>query len=64
MKFFEICAEVLAPKFTRAEVWLPGHLLNVGARRQCTKIVAKMEKNVINILTPQSQLSPQGTFYV
>ena len=24
MKFFEICAEVLVPKFTRAEVRLPG----------------------------------------
>ena len=23
MNFFEICAEVLVPKFTRAEVWLP-----------------------------------------
>ena len=25
MKFFEICAEVLVPKFTRAEVRLPAH---------------------------------------
>ena len=24
MKYFEICAEILAPKFTRAEVRLPG----------------------------------------
>ena len=24
MKFFEICAEVLVPKFTRAELRLPG----------------------------------------
>ena len=26
MNFFEICAEVLVPKFTRAEVRLPVHL--------------------------------------
>ena len=25
MKIFEICAEVLVPKFTRAEVRLPAH---------------------------------------
>ena len=25
LEFFEICAEVLVPKFTRAEVLLPGH---------------------------------------
>ena len=27
MKFFEICAEVLVPKFTRAEVRLPVYIL-------------------------------------
>ena len=29
MKFFEICAEVLVPKFTRAEVRLPGPDLTI-----------------------------------
>ena len=28
MNFFEICAEVLVPKFTRAEVRLPGSIIS------------------------------------
>ena len=32
MRFFEICAEILVPKFTRAEVWLPGDEVNIKCR--------------------------------
>ena len=37
MKFFEICAEVLVPKFTRAEVRLPGWKSGTLSMKQALK---------------------------
>ena len=46
MKFFEICADVLVPKFTRGEVRLPGYM-PVPARSSALESVCSLWKDLL-----------------